>query len=205
MKTKLKPNTNPISEIAVSKNKLDQLAEGIRQKDHSVITEIYRKYYPLVLGYLVRNGGSETDARDIFQEALIVVYRLASENRLDIKEDFGSFLVGISKRIWLKQIRRTGIHERYVQNTDQETIEKHPSDVELENEHKLNLIRNNILKLGKECQKVLTLVAEGFSNEEIADKLGYKNEKVIRSKKYKCKEALIKFIKSDPDFTEQEV
>ena len=34
-------------------------------------------------------------------------------NKLDIKEDFGSFIIGIAKRLWLKHIRSADIHQRY--------------------------------------------------------------------------------------------
>lgn len=153
-----------------------------------------------MLGYIKRHGGNENDAKDTFQESLMVIFKLIQSEQLDIKTDFGSFLNGIAKRIWLNKIRQDSIHSRFVTSSNPETFEDHPSDVELEGEMELNLIRKHIVKLGEECRKVLMMSAEGISNEEIAEKMGYKSEKIVRTKKYKCKEALIQLIKSDPQF-----
>lgn len=180
--------------------KQGKLLEGLRKRDHKVLSEIYSQYYPVVLSYVVRNSGNESDAKDVFQESIIVIYKLAEDKSFTIKEDFGAFIMGVSKRIWYKHIRRKSIHDRYVDQSEQANVEEHPSDVEIENELEMALIRKHIVNLGEDCRKVLMWSAEGAKNKEIAGKLGYKSEKVIRSKKYKCKEALLKLIKQDPDF-----
>lgn len=176
------------------------LFEGLRKRDRKVLSEIYSQYYPLILGYVLRNGGVESDAKDIFQEAIIVVYKLAEDKNFTITESFGSFLMGIAKRILLKQIRQSIVHEKFVDQSEMDAYEDHPSELELENEHELHLIRKHIVNLGEDCRKVLMWSAEGLKNKEIAKKMGYKSEKVIRTKKYKCKDTLIKMIKQDPNF-----
>jgi len=47
---------------------------------------------------------------------------------------------------------------------------------------------------------VLKLFSEGSSYEEIARKMGMKNEAYARRKKYLCKEALMEIIKTDPEY-----
>ncbi len=177
-----------------------KILEGIRKRDHKILSDVYKRYYPLVLAYIIRNSGSESDAKDVFQESIMVVYKQVDDKDFTIREDFGAYLIGISKRIWLKQIRRVSVHERYIGQSEQETIEHHPADVEIENELELGLIRKHIVNLGEECKKVLMWSADGIKNAKIAEKLGYKSEKVVRTKKYKCKEYLINLIKQDPDF-----
>jgi DNA-directed RNA polymerase specialized sigma24 family protein len=58
----------------------------------------------------------------------------------------------------------------------------------------------NMLK--PDCQECLTLYYDGYSYEEIAEKLGLKNESYARRKKYLCKEALMEIIKKDPEYLE---
>ncbi len=182
------------------KNKLSQTIEGIQRRDHKVLSDVYREYYPKVLGYIIKQGGDESVAKDIFQETIMVIFKYAQEDKLDNLEDFGSYVIGIAKRIWLKHIRRINTHERFLDQVDMESSEDHPSDQDLEYEMEMSLIRKHIVRLGKECQNVLRMVAEGLKNNDIACKMGYKSEKTVRTKKYKCKETLIKFIKSDPDY-----
>lgn len=184
----------------MNKIKLGHLIEGIRKRDHKILTDIYKQYYPLVVGYIIRHGGDDSVAKDIFQEAIIIIFKYSQEDKFEIHEDFGSYLIGIAKRIWLKHLRRLSTHERYLDQAEFSESELHPSDKELEHETELALLRKHIVKLGKECQKVLMLVAEGLKNQDIAEKMEYKSEKTVRTKKYKCKETLIKYIKEDPSY-----
>lgn len=184
----------------MNNNKLGQLISGIQRRDHKVLSEIYRQYYPLVLGYIIRHGGGDSEAKDVFQESIMIVYNLVREQKLEIKTDFGSYLMGVAKRIWLRHLRNKSTHQKYLDTNEFESSEEHPSDKEIENEMEMSLIRKHIVRLGKECQQVLRLVAEGKTNDEIAKIMNYKSEKTVRTKKYKCKEALIKFIKSDPEY-----
>lgn len=57
-------------------------------------------------------------------------------------------------------------------------------------------------KLKPECQTVLTLFADGRTYEEIALRLNHTSETYARRKKYLCKEALIGFVKEDPEYQE---
>jgi RNA polymerase sigma factor (sigma-70 family) len=185
---------------SVSKLNLDQLLKGLQARDHQTLKAIYKDFYPKVLGYIISKGGGSEDAKDIFQESIMVIYKLLEKDELDIQQDFGSYVIGIAKRIWLKQIRSKNIHERFVQSSSGDEVEDHPSDIELENEVELDLIRKHILKLGDDCRNILMWSAEGKTNDEIAVLMKYKSEKTVRTKKYKCKTALIELIKKDPKF-----
>jgi RNA polymerase sigma factor (sigma-70 family) len=179
---------------------LNKLLKGLKVRDHKTLNTIYKEYYPRVLGYVVGRGGNDDDAKDIFQESIIIIYKHLNNGQFEIEQEFGSYLVGIAKKLWLKHLRTNDIHERFVQQSNIEEIEDHPSEVELENEVELQLIRKHILNLGEDCRKVLMWSAEGFTNEEIAVKMNYKSEKTVRSKKYKCKSTLLEMIKKDPKF-----
>ena len=49
---------------------------------------------------------------------------------------------------------------------------------------------------------VLNLFSNGLSYEEIAVKMNLKNEVYARRKKYLVKEALLEFVKEDPEYQE---
>ena len=51
-----------------------EFIEGLRSGYNAVLTALYKKYYNLVLKFIVSNSGSEEAARDIYQEAVIVLY-----------------------------------------------------------------------------------------------------------------------------------
>ena len=57
----------------------ESLLEGIRLHDSDTLEYIYKKFYPSVKAFVNSNSGNDDDARDIFQEAIIVIYRKVND------------------------------------------------------------------------------------------------------------------------------
>jgi DNA-directed RNA polymerase specialized sigma24 family protein len=62
----------------VGSNEREQdLLKGLANNEKSAIEAIYRDNYSLIQNLIVQNNGTEDDARDVFQEAMIVLYEQA--------------------------------------------------------------------------------------------------------------------------------
>jgi RNA polymerase sigma factor (sigma-70 family) len=179
---------------------LGQLIEGIRNRDNRILTIIYKEVFPVVRYYVLSNGGSQDDAKDVFQESIIIVYKQIGQDSFKPHTGFEAYLYGISRLIWLKILRNRSIHDRYLVRIEEPEESYYPPESAMEEELEMRLFRKYFLKLGEECRRILQLISEGVSYDEIAGEMGYKNEKVVRNKKYKCKEALIKMIKTDAEY-----
>ena len=179
---------------------LGQIVDGIRKRDNRIITSVYKEIYPKINYHILNNGGTADDAKDVFQEAIIVVFRQIQNGTFEIKTDFEGYVYGIARLIWLKTLRNRSIHERNINKMEGDVQVSHPADEIIDEEMEMNLFRKYFLKLGKECQKVLKMATDGIPYETIAKEMGYKSEKIVRNRKYKCKESLIEMIKSDPDY-----
>lgn len=186
--------------IIVKKYTLEQIIEGVKERDNKVLTFIYKEIFPAVRNYVISHGGSQDDAKDVFQESIIIAFKQISENSIDIKTSFDAYLYGMSRLIWLKILRSRRIHESSISYLKDTEPSYHPAEKLIDDELEMRLFRKHFLKLGVECQQVLQLSLDGIPYEEIAIKVGYKSEKIVRNKKYKCKEALIKMIKKDPEY-----
>jgi RNA polymerase sigma factor (sigma-70 family) len=184
----------------VKKLTLGQIVDGIRKRDNKVLTLIYKELFPVIRYYVTSNGGSVDDAKDVFQESIIVAFKQISHNNFEIKTGFEAYLYGISRLVWLKILRNRATHDRNILQLEEPESSYLPSDSLVEEELEMRLFRKYFLKLGNECQKVLNLISDGIPYEEIAESMGYKSEKIVRNKKYKCKAALIKMIEDDPEY-----
>ncbi len=60
----------------------EQILKGILRHDNLILQYIYKEYYYKVSFFIKKNQGNEDDANDIFQEAIIVIYRKLKENDL---------------------------------------------------------------------------------------------------------------------------
>ena len=177
-----------------------QTIEGIRNRDNRVLTIIYKEVFPVVRYYIISNGGNQEDAKDVFQESLIIAYKQISKNSFEIRSGVEAYLYGIARIVWLKLLRNRAIHDRNIVKIEEPEASYMPDDALIEEDMELRLFRKYFQKLSPESQKVLNLISEGRSYEDIAKEMGYKGEKIVRNKKYNCTEALIKMIRADKEY-----
>ena len=60
----------------VEKKKLTdaQFLDGLRTNDNTILKALYKKFFAIVLKYVVNNNGTEDEAKDVYQECIIVLY-----------------------------------------------------------------------------------------------------------------------------------
>jgi RNA polymerase sigma factor (sigma-70 family) len=172
------------------------IIEGLRLQDDKVLNYLYDHYLPVAKNHVLRNSGSAEDVSDVFQDCMITLYQKISQDHFNLTSDLKGYFFGIVKNVWsanLRQKRRT--EELTTDLPDDNTEEPHDQLFQ-------RILSRAFVHLKPDCQKVLTLYYDGCSYEEIAEKMGLKNETYARRKKYLCKEALMEIIKDDAEYLE---
>ncbi len=82
------------------------LLEKIRQHDKSALDEAYATAYPMVLKHVLDNNGNTADAEDVLQDAFLAAYIKVREPDFFLSSSFTTYLMGIAKNLWLKQLNR---------------------------------------------------------------------------------------------------
>lgn len=175
------------------------LLEGIRQADPSVITGIYQECLPGIITYVRRNSGSEEDARDVFQEAMIVLFRKIKTDSFQLSSSLNTFLSSICRNLWYKRLRdrkEVGAIEG---------VEWEDPDGNLEELMHLTQRRRLFLKhfqrLGESCRQILELYFQKVPMRQIAQRL-QTTEGYLKKRKFVCKEKVVKAIQRDPLYEE---
>ena len=172
--------------------------DGLLQNDTVIVKEIYERFSAKVKHYVVQNNGSEDDAADIFQEALIDIYQQARHKALQLTCPFEAFLLLICKRKWLNELKKRGQHRvtsepEQLSNTGEDVFAL-ADQLQLQ-EDKARLFVAMFEKLGGRCREIIRWCLSGKPQEEIAAALdvsyGY-----LRKKKSECMADLIKLIQS---------
>ncbi len=175
----------------------DRIIQGIKSQDTEVLNWLYDHYFPDVRRFVLRNSGTQDDAYDVFQEAIIVLYNQIKCDELEYRTDIKSYFLGIGKIMWRNKLSHTKTYEQLEDNILSE------SDVDVFNDPAfVNLVQRSLKKLTNEECEVLNMFAQGMSYKDIADIMGYSSEVYARRKKYLSKERLIAIIKSDPEFSD---
>jgi RNA polymerase sigma factor (sigma-70 family) len=185
----------------VSQYSNQELLEGVRTRNAAVLNFIYRNFFPHVEQYVSHGGGTPEDARDVFQESLIIMFRFMQQNPPPEVKDFNGYLFGVCKNVFLKFREKRKPNIPLPGEYNYEVIPP-PDSVEFDSNFKYALFQKHFLALDEDSRLVLKMFYEGSSLKEIAEKMGYKDEGYAKRKKYLCQKMLIERIKEDPEYRE---
>jgi RNA polymerase sigma factor (sigma-70 family) len=180
----------------------EEILTGLRKRDNRVLQFIYKNSFTPVRQLILHNAGSESDAEDVFQEALIIIFKkLRDESDFKLDAAFSTYIYSICRLLWLKHLRMIKKIEIDPLNRDlEERIEfEEPLPVE-DKDLRMAIYQRTLLKIPEDCQKILQLTAQDLSSLEIAQQLGFRSEGYVRKRRHFCKEYLVNKIKDDPDY-----
>lgn len=189
----------------------EQILDGIINNNSFIIQYVYRKFFVMVRDYILNHGGREEDARDIFQDGIMVIYEQRKNNDLKIKSGFSTYLYAICRHKWLNTRRNSGkliYNEMKDLNFEMEKkgLGNHFREIEELNfkEARARVYQKHFDKLSEECRKLLRMMAEGLSVKEIQLRFNYKSEGFAYKKRSICKSRLGNLIKQDKNYNKYE-
>ncbi len=161
---------------------------------------IYTSCFPMIRSMVLKNAGNIDDARDIFQESILVLYQNSEQDKFQLNVATCTYLYSIARNKWLKQLRydgrMTGLNDSHDVADDKLSLE---DDVK---KQKQRLLIKHLGNLGDKCQSILKHFFEGMPGEEIAKELQFSTYEYYRVAKNRCTENLKKLIQQDPLFNE---
>ncbi len=170
-----------------------QLVEGFRSQDDHVIRYIYQKIGPLVRNLVIKGGGSDAEAEDIFQEGLVAAYINIKNGKYARQQaKFSSYLIQICKFRWFDLVKSSHRKKGGVM-LDINMKDKDP-DIQfaLEEEQKHEVLHSLIDTLNEQCKEIiLRYYWEHQSLSEISQALGMAPASV-KNGKYRCMQQLKK-------------
>lgn len=144
---------------------------------------------------IISNNGSDEEAKDIFQEAVMVLYDKITQQKFELSSKLSTFLYAVSRRLWLKQLSRKGHSTNTLDISDFEDILHVEEDLQQhqEIENKFDQMNEAMIQLGEPCQTLLKdFYIKNLSMQDITNKFGYTNSDNAKTQKYKCLQRLKK-------------
>ena len=179
----------------------DEILNGILRNDNVILQFIYKNFYYKVNLYVKKNSGDNEDANDVFQEAVIVIYRKLKANELVLNCTFETYLFSVCKYLWYKQLSRQKTErDMLLDGKPYENEYDHDFMEAADKNERFKLYQKHFQMLGVDCQKLLQLFFEKLSLKQIAQIMGFSSEKYVKKRKYKCKEYLVTSIKQDLNY-----
>ncbi|MFT3935284.1 MAG: sigma-70 family RNA polymerase sigma factor [Chitinophagaceae bacterium] len=164
-----------------------ELLKGLAKSDKKAAETIYKDHYNMVQALIINNNGSADDARDIFQETMIVLYEKAKSGSFELNCQLKTFIYSVSKRLWLKRLHQLQKYGGQV-DTMTETV---PVEEDIESHEQRNnafkAMEKSLMNLGEPCKSLIeAYYLQKRSMTEIAGSFGYTNADNAKNQKYKC-------------------
>jgi len=149
---------------------------------------LYKKAFPVVAKYVSKMGGTFDEAKDIFQDALVIYYEKTVASPIALHSNEQAYLLGIAKHLWAKKFRENtlniSIDEQWdVAEADDASFSTHR-------------IMHYLETAGQKCMEILkAFYYDNLPVNKITELFGYSGIRSATVQKYKCMEKVRETIK----------
>lgn len=185
----------------ISTNNNQYFINGIITNNPKVLNEIYQKYSQPIIKLVTSNNGTIEDARDVFQEGMIVLFRKVHEPNFQLTSSFLTYFYSVCKYIWSNKQKKKRLTVVEI-NRIPEPIDKYSIEKDMIKKERCDFYLKKFNQLSEGCQQVLTLFYEGTKMKQIAEKMGFASANYAAKRKHKCKEKLMSIIVEDNYYKE---
>jgi RNA polymerase sigma factor (sigma-70 family) len=165
----------------------EALLKGLASSDKKAVETIYQQNYNMVQTLIINNNGSADDAKDIFQEAMIVLYEKVRSGTFELNCQIKTYMYSVCRRLWLKRLQQLNRYSSPIESLEavvpvEEEIEEHE-----QRNAEFEMMEKAISSLGEPCKSLLEAYYLQKQNMQvIAANFGYTNADNAKNQKYKC-------------------
>ncbi|RME97612.1 MAG: sigma-70 family RNA polymerase sigma factor [Bacteroidetes bacterium] len=169
------------------------LLRRIQTDDKQALEEIYLAYQNDFLRLARRQGISQADALDIYQDVVVAFFQQSQCTGFVLQQGIKAYLMGIGRYKCYEVNRQKN---RYVALIQAEEVDQTTAQQE-DNSERQQQLRRAFRQLSPSCQEVLRLFYyRGLSLADIVAQTDYKNTTTVKSHKSRCLKRLSQLIKS---------
>lgn len=179
----------------------DYFLQSLVNGNNKGISKIYELIYPKIKNYILKRDGSEDDAKDIMQKALIQLSVRAQNKNFKITSSFEGYFMTICKNLWIREVKKSKLKV-----TNAKVIDLVSDDMDIamsiHEQKKWELFKEKLSKVSDNCRELLMLVFKKTSYKKIADLKNYASENTVKQRIFKCKAKLKEAIQADRRYME---
>ena len=186
------------------------LAQEFLQPDiNRPVRYLYEHYFEDAATEIKLRGGSDDDAADMFQEAVLILIEKIKTGKFRHESSIKTFLVGIARNLWLFEKRtRERRSSREMLYTISEGSDINTEDLDIGerifSKSNTDVIQTLFNQVGEVCSKILIgFYYENSSMKNLLQRFHFDNEQVLRNRKSRCMKKLKKLLTDQPELLQQ--
>jgi RNA polymerase sigma factor (sigma-70 family) len=176
----------------------NEIIECLRNRQSYVVHYLSDRYMPMIRLMVYTKGGSNEDARDIFQDGLIIMLEKLDDKQFALTCKFKTFLYCVCENLWKSVLEKRQAATNYLARRSEPEGENDFSD-SMDKEMYQKILMDVFEKLDPISRKILTLYWQEVSPQKIAEQLGY-TYGYVRKKKSEAQSELTEGVKKHPSY-----
>jgi RNA polymerase sigma factor (sigma-70 family) len=153
---------------------------------------------PMIRLMVIRLGGTTEDAKDIFQEGLMIMLEKIDNKEFTLSCKLKTFLYCVCENLWKSVIAKRQAAANYFRRRVEDEDENDFTE-QMDNKLYSEIFHNAFESLDTAGKNILKLYWKEMSPQKIAEKLGY-TYGYVRKKKSETQAELIARVKKHPAF-----
>ncbi len=175
----------------------EEIILGLQNRDGAVTVYLQRQYFTMIRYIVGRKGGSDEDAKDMFNDVMLVLLPKVDDPDFRLTCRFKTFFYAISDNMWKLKLEKKRIAGLYQYKKRDE-----PGNIDFTENYDRHMMRelldNSFYKLRPLCQKIIRMFWNEVPQKQMAELLGF-TYGYLRKRKFICQKRLVESILSNED------
>jgi RNA polymerase sigma factor (sigma-70 family) len=158
----------------------------LKGENNEAYGKLYLMYFGLVKNFIKKNSGTTSDAEDVFQEVLLVLFEKLKKDDFQLTASLKTYIFAISKNLWLKRLRTTSREVEFTASHSDLLFTELDSAIDEERTLYERLFFY-FRKISKHCNRLLhDIFLKEKPIEQIQTEYGYTTKHNAVNQKHKC-------------------
>ncbi len=172
-----------------------ELLKGVKDKNSSILKYLYQTMTPVIYQDVICNSGTEEEAKDLFQETMVIVIQNIRDEKYR-SENLKGYIKTVARHLWYKKLR--GRH-REVSLPQQEDDQRDHFTYEyyldlLAYEERIEKLRQALQQLQEPCYTIIRrFYYQKDTLQAIAEDFNWSYQ-YCKKRIYKCRNCLKQLI-----------
>jgi len=178
----------------------EEIIAGILENKKEVLSFLYEYNFESLNKKIFKEGGSRKDSEDVFHDALLILFLKIKNGELQLTCSLHTFLQAIARNFWKRKVEKGLQKNVSIDETFSVLLDETNFEEEVKHLERRKLYLKHLADMPEDCQRLIKLILDGFSLQEITDTMPYNSIEFTKTKRFRCKVMLMKKIINDPLF-----
>lgn len=171
---------------------VELLQSGEPALQDNAFRHLYRQFFKSVEHLVLQNNGDEEDAKDVFQDGLIVLFNNVKLKKFVLSSTLKTYLYSICRNIWLMKLRKVKKETPLKEQHEHLPLSENIFETLLTNE-RTQMLAQLVNQLDENCRRIIELFYfNKMKMDQIKEVFGLASVAVAKNKKSNCMKKLRK-------------